>query len=1171
MYFYGCMSTALVRKILALGSNDHASKSLSLGRNKLVFGRNILSSGSKICSKVLLLIFVLLFTSLPNIRAQIRFEQGSSFRYLKGNANHENPEALLSKDYDDSQWSTGSAPFRYGKGSGGTVLSDMQNNYTCFYLRSTFRAENVDRLEQLDFTINYDDGFVIAINGQIVLRQNVPASLLNNSLALNNHDPGTNENFRLNAADIPLVEGDNSLAVMVLNVSSYSSDIYFDPGMTAEPALPPFPYGGKVQISREAGFYDAAFDVVLQSPYRDCNILFSFDGSEPATSSTAIKAGTLREWRIDPTQPISRGQTPAYVLRACLVKEGYKPSVSITRTYIFSDKVKTQTYPGWQWPTSPHNGQRLDYEMDSAVIYDEDYAPYIDAALRQIPSISIVTDMDNLFSVSSGIYVNAEKSGRAWERPCSIELIDTCSTKGFQINGGLRIRGAASAKQKESAKRAFRLYFRAEYGASKLKYPLFDNEGVAEFDCIDLRCEQNYAWSKDGSKYNSMIADIFSRDLQGRMKQPYKRGRYYHLYLNGMYWGLYQTDERAEADNAEHYFGGNEDDYDVVKVNSEGWPYFNEATDGNLEAWTSLWNKCVEGFTTNEAYLALLGKKSDGSMDPEGRVWVDIDNLIDYMLVIFYTGNFDAPTSAFYGDDMPNNFYAVYNRNDHSRGFRFFAHDSEHSMFVDNVNSGGLNCNRVNIGSNGSMLITGMLGFNPQWLHYKLCSNQEYRFRFMDRAYKYLSVGGLLRPDSAAAIYRERAAQIDQAVITESARWGDAVSQTTLGKKDWETLLNSMYSTYFPKRSNILIQQLKTEGLYTSIAAPGISVGNYRFYGSYYPFQNTITVNISNLSGQNSSLYYTLDGSDPRIFGGGISSRALNITNSLSFNLDQSTILSCRIYSGTNWGPLKQVFFSRADEDYRALKITEIHYHPKDTFVNSVLTPGQDFEFIEFKNTGNKAIDLSGLKIDSGISHRFPEQELLYPGEFYVAASKPNNFFSRYGRYPSGSFSRNLANSGEKIVLLDADNQPLISFDYYDNSPWPPAPDGSGYTLTAAQALPEGDPGDYSYWMASSLIGGSPFADDPGSAAAINKPGSLLANRLEVYPNPCKGLFFVNTGQNESYRLRMYDSKARLVFDSQFEGIAAIDLSAENLSRGLYILRVELPTEVLSSKLIYLP
>jgi len=1164
MYFYDCMSTILVIKNLAPGSNTRASKSLSPGPNFFVSGR-------KNFSKVLLLLFALLFTALPDIRGQIRFEQGSSFRYLKGNANHQSPETLFSRDYDDSQWSTGPAPFRYGKGSGGTVLSDMQNNYTCFYLRCTFRAENVDKLEQLHLSINYDDGFVIAINGQIVLKQNVPETVSNNSLALQNHDPGTNESFVLNAMDIPLVEGDNSLAVMVLNVSSHSSDIHFDLGMTAEPALPAFPYSGNVQISHKAGFYDEAFTLTLESPYPDCNILFSFDGSEPATSSTAINAGTWREWPIDPTQPILRGQTPAYVLRACLVKEGYKPSVSITRTYIFTDQVKTQTHPGWEWPVGRHNGQRLDYEMDTAVVNHKNYSPYIDAALRQIPSISIVTDMKHLFDAGSGIYVNAEKSGRAWERPCSIELIDTCETKGFQINAGIRIRGAASAKQKESVKRAFRFFFRKEYGASKLKYPLFDNEGVEEFDRMDLRCEQNYSWSKDGSKYNSMIADIFSRDLQGRMKQPYKRGRYYHLYLNGMYWGLYQTDERAEANNAEHYFGGHKDDYDVIKVYSEFWPYTNEATDGNLEAWTALWNKCTEGFASKEAYLALLGKKPDGSMDPEGRVWVDIDNLIDYMLVIFYTGNFDAPVSAFYNDDMPNNYYAVYNRNDHSRGFRFFAHDSEHSMFVDNVFVGGLNCNRVNIGTNGSMQINRMLEFNPQWLHYKLCSNEEYRFRFMDRAYKYLSVGGLLRPDSAAALYRSRAAQIDLAVIAESARWGDAVSHTTLGKKDWETLLQSMYNEFFPKRTNILIQQLKAEGLYTTIAAPGISINNYRFYGSDYSFRGEVPVSISNLSGPSSSLYYTLDGSDPRTFGGGISSKAINVRGSVSFSINQSTMLSCRIYSGTNWGPLKQVFFSNADEDYQALKITEIHYHPKDTFVNSVLTKGQDFEFIEFKNTGDKAIDLSGLKIDSGIYHRFPEQQLLYPGEFYVAASKPNNFYLRYGRYPSGSFSRNLSNSGEKIVLLDPANQPLISFDYYDKSPWPTEPDGLGYSLAAAQAMPEGDPGDYSYWITSSHVGGSPFADDPASASAIKSPGTFLAARLDVYPNPSKGTFFVNTGQNESYRLRIYDSKANLIFDRQYEGIAAIDFGTENLSRGLYILRAELPGEVLSTKLIYLP
>jgi len=79
------------------------------------------------------------------------------------------------------------------------------------------------------------------------------------------------------------------------------------------------------------------------------------------------------------------------------------------------------------------------------------------------------------------------------------------------------------------------------------------------------------------------------------MGQPYARGRYYHLYLNGMYWGLYQTEERPQADYAETYFGGDEEDYDVIKVSVERWPYSNEATDGTMAPWQDLWNKCSKG------------------------------------------------------------------------------------------------------------------------------------------------------------------------------------------------------------------------------------------------------------------------------------------------------------------------------------------------------------------------------------------------------------------------------------------------------------------------------------------------------------------------------------------------------------------------------------------------
>lgn len=103
---------------------------------------------------------------------------------------------------------------------------------------------------------------------------------------------------------------------------------------------------------------------------------------------------------------------------------------------------------------------------------------------------------------------------------------------------GFRIRGGWS-RHDEFAKHAFRLFFRSEYGERKLRFPLFGDEGVNEFDKVDLRCSQNYSWSKGGEEapYCTMNRDVFSRDCQRDMLQPYTRSRYYHLYLNGLLLG----------------------------------------------------------------------------------------------------------------------------------------------------------------------------------------------------------------------------------------------------------------------------------------------------------------------------------------------------------------------------------------------------------------------------------------------------------------------------------------------------------------------------------------------------------------------------------------------------------------------------------------------------------
>src|SRR5262245_20943063 len=175
------------------------------------------------------------------------------------------------------------------------------------------------------------------------------------------------------------------------------------------------------------------------------------------------------------------------------------------------------------------------------------------------------------------------------------------------------------------------------------------------------------------------LRDQFNRDLQLAMGEPAARGNFYHLYINGQYWGLYDTCERTEASFGATYFGGNKEDYDVIKprgnYGSEG-PF---VTDGNVEAWKRLWTAARKGLADNQAYFRLQGKNPDGVRNPKYDVLLDPVNLIDYMLVILYGGNFDAPISKFMGERGANNWFGLRNRKG-EHGFKFFIWDAEHTL-----------------------------------------------------------------------------------------------------------------------------------------------------------------------------------------------------------------------------------------------------------------------------------------------------------------------------------------------------------------------------------------------------------------------------------------------------------------------------------------------------------
>ena len=1101
---------------------------------------------------------------------QIDFGSGSGYKYLKGSAAASLSSDWMTSEFNDSEWSQGNAPFRYGDGTGGVVLTDMMNNYSTLYMRSTFNAFSTDRIKTLRFRVNYDDGFVIWVNGSRVMSRNAPSSLSYNGLATANHESGTFETFYLDSADVTLVEGTNLLCIQAFNVSMNSSDFFIDIALDAALSLPEVPETLPLNFDHEAGFCETPFDLVISSGQGGYDVIYTIDSSNPQTSSTAIRSSEAVTLRIDPAASAGRPVTPVFIVRASLVTDGYTPSRPVTKSFIFLDRVLTQGHPGGDWPTSSVNGQLIDLGMDPDVINDPRYSQQMKASLTDIPSISLVTENPDMFDPARGIYVNAYMHGEEWERQCSLELINPDNSVGFRVNAGVRIRGGASRTQ-DNPKHAFRLFFRKEYGPGKLMYPLFGDEGAAEFDKVDLRTEQNYSWSKDGDTHNTFLRDIFSRDTQRDMGQPYTRGRYYHLYLNGMYWGLFQTEERPDADYAETYFGDGEDDYDVIKVSVESWPYWNEATDGTMESWQELYNRCNRGFASNADYYALEGKDQNGKPVKNTRVWVDINNLIDYMLVIFYTGNFDAPVSAFYGNAMANNYFAILNRKNKGEGYVFVAHDSEHSMFVKPYSlSNGINENRVTI-NNPAMTVSGISNFQPQWLHYRLTSNAEYRLRFADRAYKHLTAGGVLSPGKCINRFNARKAEVEMAIIAESARWGDSKTQLPMDKIDnWLPEVTDLVNNFFPLRSDIVKSQLKSAGLYpslepTMVRESGLTIWEEKVV--YTPL--TVSLENPNSRGQ---IYYTTDGSDPRQPGGTVSSKALIAQNGSTLGVSGSMIFRSRILDGQTWSPLKEVRFIAVIEDYSKLRITELHYHPADLITGNDTVDGKDLEFIELKNTGKGAINISGITLDTAVYHRIPDGIMLPPKGFWVVASKPEEFYSYYGMSPSGNYSGNLSNAGEYLLITDKSGNRIFSLTFSDDSPWAAEADGDGYSLVSQAADPSGNPDLASYWKRSMNKGGSPFADDPVSTA-IERLVRVERGVLRIYPNPTSGRVMIDVGEEIVGPMKLLFTSVTgttaLVLD--IEGAAFIDLSEQGLAPGAYTVTAWHNGEYYMTKLVLIP
>ena len=834
-------------------------------------------------------------------------------------------------DYSDAAWPiSGPTGLGYENNPGDPVnYSDLietalPSGIRGAYVRMTFNLDSLNDIGRLTLRMKYDDGFAAYINGVPVAEANVPETLQWDSstgAARDDFIAIEFQDFDASAAIRSLRIGENVLAIHALNQPT-GSDMLLIPELIAQPMAIVMPeqlgffaaptpgfgngnsvlgYAAEPVFDTPHGFYSSTQTVAISTPTPDAILVYTTNGSTPQVDGNLnVTNGVLYQG------PLSISSTTT--LRARAFKAGFEPSFVEASSYIFVSDVVNQS-PDGQVPAgfAPNgvNGQEMNYGIDPDVInlYG---AQAVKDSLLSLSTFSITTDSANLFDRSTGIYVNANNRGITWERPATVELINPDGKGGFEVNVGLRIRGGYS-RNDFNPKHAFRFYFRGEYGDSKLEYPMFEDEGASEFDVLDLRTAQNYSWSNSGDVQNTFVREVFGRDTQADMGSQYTRSRYHHLYVNGVYWGVFMTQERVEEFYSETYFGGDQEDYDIVK-SGLGDVGGTELSEGNDVAWRQLFDY-GQALASNPSananlYWTMQGRNPDGTRNPDLPVLLDAEQLIDYMLIIFYTGGYDTGLSRFIGDNVANNWFGIYNRVSADQGFQFFIHDNEHSLGAESPNVHGTqNIDRTGPFNNGNQ--NNYAQFNPHYLHQDLLASPEYKQLFIDRVQKFMFNDGALTPAASIARLLERVSEVEPAIISEAARWGDSKTSTPRNKTHWQNEINWLVNSYFPGRGNTVLSQLRADGLFTNFSAPAFSQ-----FGGEVPNNYPLT-----MSGMGGTIYYTTDGvTDPRAIGGAVNpSAAVKSYSGVGVPISGTTTVMARLRTtGGQWSGLVEATFATA-------------------------------------------------------------------------------------------------------------------------------------------------------------------------------------------------------------------------------------------------------------------
>ncbi len=618
---------------------------------------------------------------------------------------------------------------------------------------------------------------------------------------------------------------------------------------------------GDTMFSHHRGFYEHPFEVSITTGTPGATVVYTTDGSEPGPAH-GNKGST-----------VFVSQTT--VLRAMAFKAGLKPTNVDTQTYIFPATTKEQTeFPLGQLRKTPLVGDRdkdnsqqytvawldLDVSIDPDIVNNINNEEFRDGLLS-LPTLSVAMDAKDLFDPLRGIYL-----GRgSVTRRASVELVYPerpafSGFEGFQVDCGIRMHSKGNAAEK----RSFRLVFTKEFGPGKLKYPFFESavhhaeSAVSRFDTLVLRSGGQANWSRhpEQSQFALYVRDQHLRDTQHLLSGVSAHGIFAHLYLNGIYWGVYNAVERPDQRFLASYYGGNPDT-DWYAVNRRG----------------ALLSPPADAFRRweNMQDVAKRNNLSDPVKYREIKMLLDTAQFSDYILLNFYSGM---------GDWGFNNWYS---------GVRivppgpamYFCWDSELTYgLVPGIGN-------PTAWVNPDFAESGHALLHRLWR--QLNDSNEFKLEFADRTYRACYNGGPLTDSENKAAFQRLCDHVEKAMFCESARWGDAApgmidTPRTLDG-DWKRARNLVINHLMEGNAERLIKALRNHDYYPSIDPPTFVTGD-----------DQITIHLPSGADR---VYYTTDGTDPKLPG-------VSNFSAPSKSIPISPQLLARSKKGTEWSALNE-------------------------------------------------------------------------------------------------------------------------------------------------------------------------------------------------------------------------------------------------------------------------